>query len=90
MIRNTVLDKDFFVCLRQQTISHLNSESSSRRNETYPSERHHVESVGTTIELIKEVAVDVLRCVVYLQLSAWIPVEESQRNLSDTDNVLYS
>lgn len=37
-----------------------------------PTKRHHVESVWATVELIKEITVGVLRCVVNLQLTAWI------------------
>lgn len=43
--------------------------------ETYPAEWHYVESVATTIDLVKEVTVGVMRCVVYLQLTARIPVD---------------
>lgn len=46
------------------------------KDRTYPSERHDIESVATTIDLIKEVAVGVMRCVVYLQLVAMIPADK--------------
>lgn len=37
-------------------------------------ERYHVEGVAAAVELIEEVAVGALRCVVYLQLTARVPV----------------
>lgn len=50
--------------------------STVRQVETHPAERHYVESVATTIELIKEVTVGMVRCVVYLQFAARIPVDK--------------
>lgn len=57
------------------------SQSRTRRVQTYPTKRHHVESVSATVELIKEVTVGVLGGVINLQLAAWSPVEEMQINI---------
>ena len=43
--------------------------------ETHPAERHHVESVAATVQLVEEVAVCVMRSVVNLQLVARVPVD---------------
>lgn len=40
---------------------------------THPTERHHVESVATAIDFIKEVTVGEMGSVVHLQLAARIP-----------------
>lgn len=55
--------------------------SHAQASPTYPTERHHVESVRATIELIEEVTVGVLGGVINLQLAAWSPVEEMQINI---------
>lgn len=46
---------------------------------THPAERHYVEGVATAMELVEEVAVSVMGCVVYLQLTARTPFNEGQQ-----------
>lgn len=61
-------------------VSLLKPESVTHQaSSTYPAKRHHVESVGATVELIEEVTVGVLRGVIHLQLAAWSPVDEMQK-----------
>jgi len=49
------------------------------RCSAHPAEGHHVEGVPSTVELVKEVAVGAVRCVVHLQLTARAPVERIQK-----------
>lgn len=59
---------------RPAAVSPLRLVSCPRQVETYPAERYHVESVATTVDLIKEVTVCMMRSVVHLQLAARISV----------------
>lgn len=55
------------------------------KGETYPAERHYVERVAAAIDLVKEVTVGVMGCVVYLELTPRIPVDGApQKHLSNT------
>lgn len=59
----------------QQSVRKQTDEHTDRQIDgwTYPAERDHVESVPSSVELIKEVIVGSVRSVIHLQFTAGIP-----------------
>lgn len=62
-------------------MAHTHVQFEDLTKSTHSAERDHIEGVSSSVDLIKEIAVRVVRGVVDLQLVAWMPKDREMFRL---------